>query len=411
MNIIYVDHYAGGPSYGMEYRPYYLAREWVRSGHHVVIIAASYSHLRSHQPLISGRFTREFVDGIEFIWCMTPHYKHNGLLRVLNIISFLRLLAQWRYWLTCSPDVVIASSTYPADIYTCRKIARHFNSLLVWEVHDLWPLSPMELGKMSPWHPFIVWMQHAENFACKYSNLVVSLLPKANLHLQDHGMDNSKFHYIPNGIDSGEWEDSQTTELSKVHNEAIKQARSSSRIIIGYAGGHGVSNALDCLIDAAKCSSNLSVSWILVGNGPEKSRLKQRAIDESIKNIYFLDPIPKKEIPAFLQKMDILYIGFRSQPLYQFGISPNKIMDYMMSGRPIICAIDAKNSIVDDAGCGLVIPSEDPVALLNAVEHFMHLSQEERLRIGAKGTQYISREHNYSLLAKKFMDAIVERIK
>ena len=50
MNILYINHYAGSPQHGMEYRPYYLAREWVRAGHAVRMLAASYSHVRAQQP-------------------------------------------------------------------------------------------------------------------------------------------------------------------------------------------------------------------------------------------------------------------------------------------------------------------------------------------------------------------------
>ena len=47
VNVLYLNHYAGGPRYGMEYRPYYLAREWVRAGHRVTIVGASQSHVRA----------------------------------------------------------------------------------------------------------------------------------------------------------------------------------------------------------------------------------------------------------------------------------------------------------------------------------------------------------------------------
>ena len=50
MNILYINHYGGGPQYGMEYRPFYLAREWLRAGHEVTIVAASHSHVRSKEP-------------------------------------------------------------------------------------------------------------------------------------------------------------------------------------------------------------------------------------------------------------------------------------------------------------------------------------------------------------------------
>ena len=206
MNILYINHYAGSPQHGMEYRPYYLAREWVRAGHAVRMLAASYSHVRAQQPDLaamhtaashapngqsgqsshplpgdvvqeaveeagakSGRATVQHIDGVAYHWYATPAYVGNGVGRVKNIWSFL-----WQVWLdaprlarTFEPDVVIASSTYPMDIWVAHRIAKLARKQgkpckLVFEVHDLWPLSPIELGGMSPKHPFIMLCEAAE---------------------------------------------------------------------------------------------------------------------------------------------------------------------------------------------------------------------------------------------------------
>ena len=123
MNILYIVHHAGSPAHGMEYRSYYLSREWVRSGHHVTIVSASYAHVRSCQPAMSSSFTEEMIDGVRFVWCDTPEYSGNGLGRVINILAFMQRLGQWRRWMVGKPDVVIASSTPSLDIYAARRLA------------------------------------------------------------------------------------------------------------------------------------------------------------------------------------------------------------------------------------------------------------------------------------------------
>ena len=128
MDILYIDHYAGSPALGMEYRPYYLAREWVRAGHAVRILAADHSHVRARQPQAGD----ETLDGIAYRWYRTPPYEGNGVGRARNIAAFLRqawrdtdrLLAESR------PDVVISSSTYPMDVWVARRIARRAGALL-----------------------------------------------------------------------------------------------------------------------------------------------------------------------------------------------------------------------------------------------------------------------------------------
>ncbi len=406
MKILYINHYAGGPAYGMEYRPYYLAREWVRAGHDVTIVAASHSHVRSKQPTTSGRYTHECVDGVNFVWCKTPAYEGNGVPRVVNIATFLHRLGQWPQWLGGKPDVVIASSTYPADIYPARKLARRHGATLVWEVHDLWPLSPIELGGMSRFHPFILWMQHAENTACRHANIVISMLPKAEAHLQQHGMLAEKFLHIPNGIDPAEWVGEDFAPLPPAHTEAIQAARNRGHLLVAYAGAHGIANALDSMLDAAALTRNSPITWLLVGSGPEKSRLEQRVQSENLGNVLMLNAVPKAAIPPLLSAMDVLYIGLQSQPLFRFGISPNKLMDYMMAARPVICAIDAGNDPVRDADCGMTIKPEDPAALADAVNQMCKLPATERERMGQAGRVFVEAHHVYPTLAQRFIRAI-----
>ncbi len=151
MNILLINHYAGSPRHGMEYRPYYLAREWVRAGHQVQIVAASYSHVRSHQPEMGSQPLDETLDGVRYRWLPVPGYLGNGIGRVKNIWAFLSRL--WRdsprIVREFKPSVVIASSTYPMDIWVARRIAHLAGAKLVYEVHDLWPASPIEVSGLS----------------------------------------------------------------------------------------------------------------------------------------------------------------------------------------------------------------------------------------------------------------------
>lgn len=190
MRILYINHYAGSPRHGMEYRPYYLAREWVRLGHVVQIVGSSQSHIRSRQPQLAGHHRLdETIDGIQYTWFETPQYVGNGIGRVRNMSSFVsrlyfeskRLAAEFR------PDVVIASSTYPMDIWPAHRIAKLANAKLVFEIHDLWPLTPMELGGMSKWHPFIMLLQAAEDYAYRHADAVVSMLPKVRQYVESRG--------------------------------------------------------------------------------------------------------------------------------------------------------------------------------------------------------------------------------
>ena len=122
--------------------------------------------------------------------------------------------------------------------------------------------------------------------------------------------------------------------------------------------------------------------------------------------MYFLDPVIKSAIPTLLSKFDVCYIGAQRDPLYKFGISPNKLIDYMMAGKPIINAIEAGNDPVQDAGCGITVPPENPQAIADAVRQLMALSEEERTAMGMRGQRYVKEHHDYKFLAAKFLKVL-----
>ena len=203
MNILLINHYAGSCKHGMEYRPYYFAREWTRLGHQVLIVASSESHVRAVQPQFTEKRFDEVIDGINYTWLKTSKYTKNGIGRVLNIFSFIYQLYRESSKLAKSfkPDVVVSSSTYPLDIWPAHRIAKIAKAQLVFEVHDLWPLSPMELGGMSKWHPFIVLVQVAEDYAYRRAHYVISMLPKVQSYMESRGMLSHKLAIVQNGID------------------------------------------------------------------------------------------------------------------------------------------------------------------------------------------------------------------
>lgn len=403
MNILYLNHYAGSPALGMEYRPYYLAREWVRAGHRVQMVAATFSHVRTRQPTAGD----EVVDGIGCHWVPTPPYRGNGWGRVRNIATFLTRVWQMASRLVTAqrPDVVIASSTYPMDIWVARRLARLAGAKLVYEVHDLWPLSPMELFDMPRWHPFIVLCQRAEDTAYRRADVVVSMLPKVHDYMASRGLDLRKLAIVPNGITLDEWEQPPPPLAAEVQ-AALQAARAAGHTVVGYAGSHGVPNALDTLLDAAARLRDEPLAFVLVGDGHERVRLLQRVQAEGLGHVRMLPAIPKAQIPAFLAAIDIAYIGWQRVPLYRFGIAPNKLMDYMMARCAVLHSVEAGNDPVAEAGCGLTVPPEDAAAVADGLRHLAALPAADRRAMGERGRAFVLKNHTYPVLAQRFLDAV-----
>ena len=409
MNIILINHYAGSNRHGMEYRPYFMAKRWVQAGHQVTIVAASFSHLRGLNPDMQGKSTmEEMIDGVRYFWIRCPEYMGNGMGRIRNMLTFLAGLYRYQKQITAQgkPDAVIASSTYPLDIYPAHQIAKKNGAKLIYEVHDLWPLSPMELGGMSAKHPYIMLMQAAENYCYKHSDAVVSILPCAKEHMVEHGMAPEKFVCIPNGIVKEDWEAPIDPEKAP-YRELLQEFHNQGYFLIGYTGAHGIANALDSFIEAGGMLKDKKIKLILVGQGPERDRLMQKVVDLGLRNtVELLSAVKRSDVPALLSEMDALYVGLQRQPLFRFGVSPNKLMDYMMAAKPVIFAIEAGNDMVKDAGCGVSIPPEDSKAIAEAAIELASTPPEKLAEMGKRGQKYILENHEYQILSDRFLEVL-----
>ena len=403
MNILYIEHYAGSLTMGMEFRPYYLAREWEKLGHNVRIIAADYSHLRSRQPDVQTNYQKTKIDGVEFQFVKTGMYEGNGARRAISMFRFVgnvwfhagRIAKEFK------PDVVISSSTYPLDSYAAFRIAKKSKAKYIHEAHDVWPLTLVELGGMSSRHPFVVLLDHAERYAYRRCDKVVSLLPDVLPHMMEQGLQSEdKLAYIPNGIVTEDWENA--AELGKEHKELFEALHREGKFVVEYLGGHALSNALDQLLDAAKTAED--AAFVLIGKGVEKKHLQQRAEDEGIKNVYFLPPVPKEQVPNALREADALYIGAAHSSLYRFGVSMNKMYDYMMSGKPVLNGVVASNNEVEEAGCGISFDSSRPEEIAEAVEKIREMPKEALEEMGHRGITWVTKNCDYSKLAEKFLE-------
>ncbi len=408
MNILYIDHYAGSLSMGMEFRPYYLAREWKKNGHRVRILTASFAHLRNNNPKVDYDFSISTVDGIEFQWVKTRSYQGNGVSRIITMPQFC-----WKIFLSAKklaeefkPDIVIASSTYPMDTYAAKRIAKYSGGQYVHEVHDMWPITPIELYGMSPKHPFVVIVQHAEDYFCKNADKVVSILPCAKDYFVEHGMKEDKFLYVPNGIELSDWNEPES--LPRAHVEVIEKARSEGRFVLGFFGSHTRSYSIDYLIKALAEVDQSKIFVMFVGEGNYKEELIKLAKEQKIPhNCYsFMPSINKKAIPSLLKACDASYVGAIKNRMFRFGIGMNKLFDAMMGGKPILYAVEAPNDFVKEYDCGISIPAEDVDALKEGIEDLLRMDNNTRERLGKNGRVAVLNNFTYPVLAEKFINGL-----
>ena len=160
-------------------------------------------------------------------------YEGNGAKRALSMFRFVAGLWRRAGWIAKEfmPEVIISSSTYPLDSYAAARIALKSKGRYIHEAHDVWPLTLVELGGMSPKHPFVQLLDRAERYAYRHCDRVVSILPDALPHMMEQGLqEESKFAFIPNGVVIDEWE--HTASLEKEHALLLDALRKEGRFIV-----------------------------------------------------------------------------------------------------------------------------------------------------------------------------------
>lgn len=393
-----VNHYAGSPVHGMEYRHYYLAQQFRRMGLRPVILCASFHHLLTKLP--EERMAE--VDGVPYVWIKTCRYEKNDGRRVLNMLGFSARLALRRLRDLPRPQVVIASSPHPFAAVNGYRLAKRYGAKFIFEVRDLWPLTILEVGGHSPRHPFMRAMAWAERLGYKRCDWTVSLLGGAKDYMVAHGLRADRFVHIPNGIEA-EVSQRRAEPLPAEHDQAIGDLKGQGKLIVLYSGSHGAVNALDNLVEAAQLlTDEPRVHLLLVGQGPEKESLQKQAQQAGLTNITFLPPVARSQMTALTRAADVGYLGLQKKDLFRYGVSPNKLFEYMSAGLPIVFAIHTMHDEVAQAKCGFSIPAEDPHVLAQMLRRIAGMPKDDLREMGERARQYVRRTHTYEVLAQQY---------
>lgn len=398
-----INHDASTPSTGIGGRFHYIARELAKLGHSVTVVGARHHHLL-HKNLDADALPAvEYCDGYKLIRVDVPRYAHaHDLRRVIAWFCFAAKLPRLSPVLERHPDAVLYSSPQLIGYLGAERLARISKARLVFDVRDIWPQTLIEIGGYNPWHPFIRFLQWIEDRAYASADRVTSNLEGAVEHMIKRGMNPSKFTWVPNGIcmhESGSPADLSIDLAAQIPRSGFR---------IAYTGTLGLSNELGTLIEAASIlRAQRDISFILVGDGSEAARLKDRCRELGLDNIVFLGQVPKSQVQAVLANCDCCYIGWKKLSLYRWGIAANKIPEYLISGKPILHGFSGGRDPIAKFSAGFTIPAENPDALTKAIIALRDLPEHKRHRIGVNNRRAARLNYDYSVLAKQFEKILI----
>ena len=233
-----------------------------------------------------------------------------------------------------------------------------------------------------------------ERHLYRQATYTITLLPQAHEYIRRYGIPEERVVWIPNGVD---WGSSYAEPLPRPSKKSFD---------FMYFGAHSISNDLDIVLDAfhrfqQRYEGRRPVRLRLIGDGPSKPEFMDHAREIGVQNVSFENPIPREQVPALAAQADAFVVVLRDVGrLYRYGISLNKLYEYLAAGRPVISALRAGNDPVAESGAGFSIPP-DVGAMAEAMGKMVGLHHATRARMGRAGRRFMAENHDYRLLAGK----------
>lgn len=391
MRIWLVNHYATLPDQASGTRHFSMARHLVRRGHEVTLFRSSVSHNDASSTSLRPWQLHhvEHVDGVEVVHLRTSRYSGNGARRALNMVTFCLALAWVGARRSPRPDVVLGSSAHLFAAAAASRIAALRRVPFVFEVRDLWPLSLVEVAGYHERHPLIRLMQRMEDRLYRTADRVVTVLGNSEPYVLEHGGRAGHVHVIPNGFDA---------DLVPFRPQPVGLAP----FTVMYTGSIGLANGMDSLLDVAKHVgeewAGRRVRFVFVGPGAETDRLVRRCRAEGLANVEFRGPVAKQDMPDVLAEADVFMATMLERDLYRYGISLNKLFDYLAAARPVVFGVRATDNPVPCRAV-LTAPPEDSLALAGLVRRLVELPSAELASLGDAGRRHVEAHHSYAVLA------------
>lgn len=404
MNIWLINHYAVPPKYYPLARQTYFAKHLIAMGHTVTIFAASTVHNSDKNLITDGSpWREETVDGVHYVYIKCLDYQGNGLKRIYNICEFA-----WKLPGVCKrfpkPDAIVATSMPPTSCAAGIHLARKYKCRGVAEIADLWPESFVAFGIAGPHNPVVVALRWLEKWIYKKADAVVFTMEGAYDYIVERHWEKdiprTKVFYVNNGVDLESFDANR--ERYRLEDPDLEDPET---IKVIYTGSVRLINNLGLLVDMARELRNPRIKLLVWGTGNELEALRERVRGEGLSNIVFKGYVEKKYIPSVVSRADLNVVHWEMSPILRFGVSYNKLFEYLAAGRPIFSTVRPGYSIIEKYRCGVDTKGFTPRDLAEGLERLVALPEEERDRMG-KNARKAAREYDFQNLTRKLIEVI-----
>ncbi|HNW81639.1 MAG TPA: glycosyltransferase family 4 protein [bacterium] len=374
--------------------------EWVKNGAEVTVITCA-PNFPSGKVFIGYKnrlWQKEQIYGITVIRVWSYISSNEGFIkRILDYMSFSFSAFLAGLFIKC--DIIVATSPQFFTALTGWELSIFKRKPWIFELRDLWPESIKAVGAMKNGFVLKI-LEKVELFLYRKASGIVSVTNSFKKNLIERGISEDKIHVITNGSNVELFKPVEKNELL-LNDLGLK-----NKFIIGYIGTHGMAHGLGFILECMKKIENKDIHFIMIGEGADKKNLKTLAGKLELKNVTFLDSVPKEKISKYISITDVSLVPLRKCETFKTVI-PSKIFESAAMNKPVLLGVEGESKeIIEKYNAGICFIPENEEAFLSAVKN---LSENKELYSSfEKGCKKMARDYDRKTLAIKMLSIMTE---
>lgn len=408
-NVWIMNHYAGTTYFDKGGRHYNFAKYLKQAGYEPVVFCANSRHGPAETWFPDDTLWHEHAEeeiGVPFVFVKARTYTGNGKQRVLNMADFyhnVKKAAKEYAAKHGKPDVIYASSVHPLTLVAGIQLAKRFGVKCICEVRDLWPESLVAYGSLKRNSLLARALYTGEKWIYKKADRLIFTMEGGD-YIQEQGWEKavplSKVCRINNGVDLPAFDANRET-----YQAGDPDLNNPELYTVVYAGSIRRTNNLGLILDAAKEITDPRIRFLIWGDGDELPALRRRVEEEHIENVAFKGQVGKMYVPSIISRADLNLVHWEMSDILRFGVSYNKLFEYLAAGRPIFSTVRPRYSIVEENRCGADTEGFSPKELAAGIQRLASLPPGELDQMG-RNAREAARKYDFRSLTAKLVEVI-----
>ena len=412
-NIWIIDHYASEPQYGAYARQYNFAVGLSKIGYNVTVFTSSYSHFTHRFYDYKKEFTNEINQNARFVYIKTLGYNSNsspnriiGMIQIKNYIICNATRFAKEYGI---PKYVVGSSPHPFVWQAAERVSKKYNAKFLAEVRDFWPLELRSGDENVLLDVFYSYLERIERKAFKTADRIICTVPYGDLYVCDEkNIDREKYICIGQPLDCVQFDISANANMDNIPEEILTFSK--EKFLCIFTGYYMTYEGVYQMLEAANELRDLypDIGFLFCGSGMEEEGMKRFAEEHGLTNVLVYGRVNKELIPSLLRMSDVCLaylVDDSGKEMFKYGLSKNKLNEYMYSGRPIIMGYDYPNNEINDAECGYTFYTKEN-SFARYIKEIYEMPVEDRIHFGINGMEFMKKKHDLSILTNEYANML-----